>query len=133
MSWFGISVTYVRFYAGMKAQGFDRSTLPYKSRFQPYLGWYGVFSTIIVCFVRITSYSRLYCLPLIPRRYCIVQRLERVPQGLMGNGHVRYKLPPVDLVPDHVHWRTHLATHVVGPSGGHGLQVWPCRGRGGVI
>ena len=52
MSWFGISVTYVRFYAGMKAQGFDRSTLPYKSRFQPYLGWYGVFSTIIVCFVR---------------------------------------------------------------------------------
>ena len=52
MSWFGISVTYLRFYAGMKAQGFDRSTLPYSSRFQPYLGWYGVVSTLVVCIVR---------------------------------------------------------------------------------
>lgn len=63
MSWFGICVTYVRFYAGMKAQGFDRSTLPYKSRFQPYLGWYGVFSTIIVCFVRTAFYSYLLLSP----------------------------------------------------------------------
>lgn len=55
MSWFGICVTYVRFYAGLKAQGFDRTTLPFHSRFQPYLGWYGVFSTIIICFVRLRS------------------------------------------------------------------------------
>ncbi|GJE90155.1 amino acid permease [Phanerochaete sordida] len=50
MSWFGISVTYVRFYAGMKAQGIDRRTLPFYTRLQPFAGWYGVFSTIIVCF-----------------------------------------------------------------------------------
>lgn len=52
MSWFGICVTYVRFHKGMQRQGYDRSTLPFYSRFQPYLGWYGVISTIVVCFVR---------------------------------------------------------------------------------
>lgn len=51
MSWFGIAVTYIRFYAGLKAQGIDRSTLPYYSHLQPYAGWYAVFSTIIICFV----------------------------------------------------------------------------------
>lgn len=51
MSWFAICVSYVRFYRGMKAQGFDRKTLPFRSRLQPFLGWYGVFSTIIICFV----------------------------------------------------------------------------------
>ncbi|KIJ51458.1 hypothetical protein M422DRAFT_224084 [Sphaerobolus stellatus SS14] len=50
MTWFGISFTYVRFYAGLKAQGFDRNTLPYKSPLQPYAAWYGLVSTIIVCF-----------------------------------------------------------------------------------
>lgn len=52
MNWFGISVTYLRFYAGMKAQGFDRSALPYVAPLQPYLAWYGVVSTIVVCVVR---------------------------------------------------------------------------------
>ena len=51
ITWFGISVTYVRFYKGMKAQGMDRRTLPFYSRLQPYAAWYGVFSTIIICFV----------------------------------------------------------------------------------
>ncbi|EKM54879.1 uncharacterized protein PHACADRAFT_259046 [Phanerochaete carnosa HHB-10118-sp] len=50
MSWFGICVVYVRFYAGLKAQGFDRKTLPYYSNLQPYAGWYGVFSTVLICF-----------------------------------------------------------------------------------
>ncbi|KIP01623.1 hypothetical protein PHLGIDRAFT_505750 [Phlebiopsis gigantea 11061_1 CR5-6] len=57
MSWFGISVTYLRFYAGMKAQGFDRSTLPYWSRFQPYFGWYGVISTLVVCVLTLIQFS----------------------------------------------------------------------------
>jgi yeast amino acid transporter len=57
MSWFGISVTYVRFYAGLKAQGFDRTKLPYYTRLQPYAGWYGVCSTIIICFVRLALCS----------------------------------------------------------------------------
>jgi len=47
MTWFGIGVTYVRFHAGMKAQGFKRSDLPYSHRLQPFAGWY----TVIGCFV----------------------------------------------------------------------------------
>ena len=51
ITWFGISVTYVRFYKGMKAQGMGRRTLPFYSRLQPYAAWYSAFSTIIICFV----------------------------------------------------------------------------------
>ncbi|KAJ8596545.1 amino acid permease [Rhizopogon salebrosus TDB-379] len=50
MTWFGISVTYIRFYKGMKVQGIDRKTLPYSTRFQPYAAWYGACSTITICF-----------------------------------------------------------------------------------
>ncbi len=39
MSWFGISITYIRFYAGLKAQGIDRKNLPYYNRLNPYLAW----------------------------------------------------------------------------------------------
>lgn len=58
MTWFGICVTYLRFYKGFKAQGFDRATLPYASKMQPYAAWYGMFSSVIVCFVR--AFSSLY-------------------------------------------------------------------------
>ncbi|KAH7915351.1 amino acid permease [Hygrophoropsis aurantiaca] len=50
MTWFGISVTYLRFYAGMKAQGIDRRTLPYWTRFQPIPAWYGCIATVTICF-----------------------------------------------------------------------------------
>jgi amino acid transporter len=50
MTWFGIAFTYTRFYAGMKAQGFDRSTLPYKTVLQPYAAWYAVVSCLLICF-----------------------------------------------------------------------------------
>jgi len=52
MTWFGISVTYIRFYAGMKAQGLDRKTLPYMSHLQPYAAWYAAISCLFICFVR---------------------------------------------------------------------------------
>ncbi|KAG6900151.1 hypothetical protein C0993_002080 [Termitomyces sp. T159_Od127] len=41
LTWFGISCTYIRFYEGMKAQGLDRSKLPFSSKLQPYAacGW----------------------------------------------------------------------------------------------
>ena len=51
MTWFGIAVTYVRFYAGMKAQGFDRKKLPFSSVLQPYAAWYVIVSTLVICFV----------------------------------------------------------------------------------
>ncbi|KZT60249.1 putative general amino acid permease [Calocera cornea HHB12733] len=50
MTWFGIAVTYIRFHAGLKAQGIDRRTLPYRGLFQPYLGWYVAVSTLVICF-----------------------------------------------------------------------------------
>lgn len=51
ITWTGICFTYLRFHAGMKAQGFDRKTLPFASRFQPYAAYFGFFATIIICFV----------------------------------------------------------------------------------
>ncbi|KAL4068227.1 amino acid permease/ SLC12A domain-containing protein [Scleroderma yunnanense] len=45
MTWFGISVTYLRFYQGLKAQGIDRTSLPYYTRLQPFAAWYGCIGT----------------------------------------------------------------------------------------
>jgi amino acid transporter len=53
MTWFGISVTYIRFHKGFKAQGYDRSTLPYASALQPYAAWYAAVSCFIICLVSI--------------------------------------------------------------------------------
>lgn len=50
MTWFGITITYLRFYKGLKRQGIDRTTLPFYTRFQPYAAWYGCCSTFIICF-----------------------------------------------------------------------------------
>lgn len=55
MTWFGICVTYIRFYAGTKAQGIDRKTLPFASILQPYAAWYGACSTLIISIVRSLS------------------------------------------------------------------------------
>ena len=51
MTWFGICVTYIRFYKGFKAQGFDRTTLPYYNRLQPYAAWYAMIMSFLICFV----------------------------------------------------------------------------------
>ena len=52
MTWFGICLTYIRFYKGMKAQGMDRKSLPYVSRFQPYTAYYGASVSLFVSIVR---------------------------------------------------------------------------------
>ncbi|KAG2062046.1 amino acid permease [Suillus hirtellus] len=46
MTWFGISVTYLRFYKGMQVQGIDRKTLPYYTNLQPYAAWWGALATV---------------------------------------------------------------------------------------
>jgi len=66
MTWFGISVTYLRFYKGMQVQGIDRKTLPYYTNLQPYAAWWGAVSTITICVVCQLSY------PLIPFRLTIL-------------------------------------------------------------
>ena len=51
VTWFGISVTYIRFYKGLQAQGIDRRTFPYWTRGQPYTAWYGAIGTFLVSMV----------------------------------------------------------------------------------
>jgi hypothetical protein len=51
VTWFGISVTYIRFHKGFKAQGYDRSNLPYASALQPFAAWYAAIACFIICFV----------------------------------------------------------------------------------
>ncbi|KAJ7117306.1 amino acid permease [Mycena crocata] len=50
--WFreGICVTYIRFYEGMKAQGYARKHLPFASALQPYAAWYGMVFCLLICF-----------------------------------------------------------------------------------
>jgi len=49
LTWFGICVTYIRFYSGMKAQGIDRTTLPFYTRIQPFAAWYALVVILLVC------------------------------------------------------------------------------------
>ncbi|KZP23307.1 amino acid permease [Athelia psychrophila] len=49
MTWFGISITYIRFYHGFKLQGLDRSKLPYASPLQPYAAYYAATASWLVC------------------------------------------------------------------------------------
>jgi len=55
LTWFGISVTYIRFYAGMKVQGIDRRKLPFASRLQPFAAWYATIGCFIICVVGVSS------------------------------------------------------------------------------
>ncbi|THH11555.1 hypothetical protein EW145_g585 [Phellinidium pouzarii] len=50
MTWFGICVTYLRFYKGFRVQGFSRATLPYASKLNPYAAWYAVIACPVICF-----------------------------------------------------------------------------------
>ncbi|KAI5480079.1 amino acid transmembrane transporter [Pseudohyphozyma bogoriensis] len=51
ITWAGIVYTYIRFHKGLKLQGIDRNSLPYKAPLQPYLSYYAlVFCCIILFF-----------------------------------------------------------------------------------
>ncbi|EJD51892.1 hypothetical protein AURDEDRAFT_111470 [Auricularia subglabra TFB-10046 SS5] len=50
VTWLGICITYTRFYAGMKAHGIDRATLPFASKLQPYAAYYAGVACFIFCF-----------------------------------------------------------------------------------
>ncbi|TFK39733.1 general APC amino acid permease [Crucibulum laeve] len=46
ISWFSMNLTYVFFYRGLKAQGFDRRVNAYYNRWQPYVAYWGIFWTL---------------------------------------------------------------------------------------
>lgn len=48
VTWSVICVIYLRFFYGMKAQGIDRSELPWKGPFQPYLTWVSLFFFVLL-------------------------------------------------------------------------------------
>jgi amino acid transporter len=75
MTWFGIGVTYLRFHAGLTAQGIDRDSLPFKSPLQPFLAYYTVVSTLVICFVR-----RHFSLRLLFSFFAVVLWVFRIPE-----------------------------------------------------
>jgi amino acid transporter len=52
LTWWGISFTYIRFHKGMKAQGIDRNSLPYRSVFNTnaIAAWYAIVLITIILF-----------------------------------------------------------------------------------
>ncbi|KIY45383.1 hypothetical protein FISHEDRAFT_49356 [Fistulina hepatica ATCC 64428] len=42
-------ITYIRFHAGLKAQGFDRTKLPFYSRLNPFAAWYAMIFCVVIC------------------------------------------------------------------------------------
>lgn len=63
LTWFGIAVTYIRFYTGMKVQGIDRTSLPFSSRLQPYAAWYAAISCFIICLVGVSGETLFFFIP----------------------------------------------------------------------
>ena len=50
-TWCSICIAYLRFYKALKAQGINRDTLVFKSRFQPYTAWFAlIYFAIIIVF-----------------------------------------------------------------------------------
>lgn len=48
--WGSICVTYLRFYAGLRHNGIERDSLPWKSPFQPFLAYFGICFCSVVAF-----------------------------------------------------------------------------------
>ncbi|KAG6842502.1 hypothetical protein C0991_000028 [Blastosporella zonata] len=63
LTWFGISVTYIRFYQGMKVQGYDRSRLPFASMLQP--GWEVFLEHQWATDTFVTNYLPLFLYPIL--------------------------------------------------------------------
>ncbi|KAF7591433.1 hypothetical protein BBP40_001594 [Aspergillus hancockii] len=51
IAWATLCFCYIRFYAGMKAQGVARETLPWKAPLQPYAAWFGFIGSTIITLV----------------------------------------------------------------------------------
>ena len=47
-TWSSIVVAYIQFHKALKAQGVDRNTLVFKSKFQPYLAWSALLYFVVI-------------------------------------------------------------------------------------
>ncbi len=95
MTWFGICLTYIRFYQGLKVQGYDRSKMPFAVRFQPFPAWYGMIASLVICFVSFKYSSMLRS------RFMssLVEWMECFPQRQMGTRRLRDELLPFNALP----------------------------------
>ncbi len=48
IAWMAILFSHIRFMKAMKVQGISRSTLPFSSRLNPYLSWWGLIGTAVI-------------------------------------------------------------------------------------
>ncbi|KAJ5376583.1 amino acid permease/ SLC12A domain-containing protein, partial [Penicillium cosmopolitanum] len=51
IAWATLCFCYIRFHAGLKAQGVNRESLPWKSPFQPFTAWYGFIGASTITFI----------------------------------------------------------------------------------
>lgn len=142
ITWTGICFTYLRFYAGLKAQGIDRKTLPFASRFQPYAAYFGFFSTIIICFVSRLSGRKCHQIRAdsspslqfsgwtvflpgrksgMPEHSCSL--LITYHHCRLGHGQLHNQLPSSGCVPGDLHQRSLLLQDPLGRSSGYGLHL----------
>lgn len=49
-TWMSVSIAYIKFHAALKAQNVDRSTLVFRSPFQPYTAWFSLFFFAMITF-----------------------------------------------------------------------------------
>ena len=125
ISWICICYTYTRFYAGTKAQGIDRKTLPFASPLQPFAAWYALVSCLVTCLVRVSVAIHLELN--IDQRTLLpyaVQWLVGLPPWELEHGHLYLKLPPPCDVPDTVRWRTVLEANPKYPTVRDGFLLW---------
>lgn len=123
MTWFGIAVTYIRFYKGFKAQGFDRSALPYASVLQPYAAWYAAISCLVICFVSSLFLGSILFLT-IQFSPITVQRLAGLLERSMGSSHFRHQLFAFHPLPHIIHCVEVEDPGAYREADGHGFQDW---------
>ncbi|BGP33941.1 hypothetical protein JCM10296v2_005750 [Rhodotorula toruloides] len=96
ITWAGICLTYIRFHRGLRAQGIDRTLLPYKSPMQPFAAYFGLIFACIVLFFNgwsvflkanypfdtstfVTSYFPIWFFPCLMIFYRLWRRSDRGP------------------------------------------------------
>jgi len=100
VSWFGISLTYIRFYTGLKAQNINRKDFPFYSNLQPYAAWYALIACTLISLVSAGYDSDISTA--IYWNYT-VQWMVCFPEGKLGCRCLCHQLPPTCSFPSNVY------------------------------